>query len=537
MSQRQINDVFQEYMKARRHFVQSVSDFASRRENIDLLQGAGVLPLLRPMLLDCVPSIQQTAAMALGRLADNSYEMAEAVMKGDVLPLVVLSLSAQNRFHKKASAFVLRAVAKHSPELSQAVVDSGGVEALVLCLEEFDPVVREAGAWALGHIARHNAQLCQSVVDAGSVPLLLMCLQEPQLALKRVAASTLSDISRHTPEIAQVVVDAGAIAHLAQMILNRDAKLKRQVYSALSQISKHSVNLAEMVVEAEIFPPAMACLKDPDEVVRKNVATLMREVVTHSPELAQLIVNTGGVAAIVDYLGDCRGDVRLPGIMMLGYVGAHTEYLAMAVILSKGVYQLAMCLTEEREAHIKAATVWSIGHIGRHTSDHAKAIATANLLPKILQLYVDPNSTDDLQAKSRKALKSILQKCTHMPTLGSLLYSAPSNILKHVVCQFSKVLPHDNKERHHFVTSGALKKLQEIVAEPGSPLHEYIHTINSCFPEEIVRYYTPGYSESLLERLDNYKPASEDGAPHSRASDDPTTDDLVFDDPPSDKTS
>ena len=52
-------------------------------------------------------------------------------------------------------------------------------------------------------------------------------------------------------------------------------------------------------------------------------------------KLSQLIVNAGGVAAIVDYVGDTRGNVRLPGIMMLGYVAAHSENLAMAVIVSK----------------------------------------------------------------------------------------------------------------------------------------------------------------------------------------------------------
>lgn len=46
-------------------------------------------------------------------------------------------------------------------------------------------------------------------------------------------------------------------------------------------------------------------------------------------------MNAGGVAAVVDYIGDCRGNVRLPGIMMLGYVAAHSENLAMAVIVSK----------------------------------------------------------------------------------------------------------------------------------------------------------------------------------------------------------
>lgn len=52
-------------------------------------------------------------------------------------------------------------------------------------------------------------------------------------------------------------------------------------------------------------------------------------------QLAQLIVNAGGVAAVVDYVGESKGNIRLPGIMMLGYVAAHSENLAMAVIVSK----------------------------------------------------------------------------------------------------------------------------------------------------------------------------------------------------------
>lgn len=42
-------------------------------------------------------------------------------------------------------------------------------------------------------------------------------------------------------------------------------------------------------------------------------------------------------------------------------------------------------------------------------------------------------------SSSKKALKSILQKCTYLPALEPFLYNAPSNILKHVVGQFSKV--------------------------------------------------------------------------------------------------
>ena len=75
-----------------------------------------------------------------------------------------------------------------------------------------------------------------------------------------------------------------------------------------------------------------------------------------------------------------------------------------------------------------------------------------------------------------------------------------------------QVLPNDPSARRLFVTSGGLKKIQELKPEPGSALKEHINNINACFPEEIVRYYTPGYSEQLLQRVDTYKPSDHTGA-------------------------
>jgi len=63
-------------------------------------------------------------------------------------------------------------------------------------------------------------------------------------------------------------------------------------------------------------------------------------------QLSQLIVNAGGVAAMVDYVGETCSNIRLPGIMMLGYVAAHSENLAMAVIVSKVCRRLRRCCSK-----------------------------------------------------------------------------------------------------------------------------------------------------------------------------------------------
>lgn len=505
MSNRQILQTFEEYQKARVKFVQTVADLASKQQHIEALQQAGVMHLLRPLLLDSVPSIQQSAALALGRLANYNEELAENVVSGDILAQLVYSLGDQNRFYKKSAAFVLRSVARHSPQLAQAVVDSQAVEALVSCLEEFDPTVKESAAWALGYIARHNADLAQEVVDKGAIPPLVLCVQEPELSLKRVAASTLADIAKHSPELAQALVDQDAVTHLAPLIASSDAKLKRQVCQCLAQVAKHSVELAELVVEGEIFPKIFVLLKDSDDIVRKNAATCIREVTKHTPELAQLVVNAGGVGALVDYTSETHGGTRLPGIMTLGYIAAFSETLALAVVVSHGVVPLANALEKEKEDHIKAAAAWSLGQLGRHSADHAKAVADCNVLPKLLDVFLSPNSSDDLRMKSKRALKNIIQHCVHLPALEPLLHpDAPQNILKYVCGQYAKVLPADIAAKREFVANRGLATVQRIRSEPGSKLAEYVQTINTCYPPEIVQYYSPEYAQTFLEKIENY---------------------------------
>jgi len=502
-STRAVLQVFEKYQKDRVTFVQTVAELATRPQNIEPMQSAGVMALLRPLLLDNVPSIQQSAAIALGRLANYSDHLAEAVVSNEILPQLVYSLAEQNRFYKQAAAFVLRAVAKHSPPLAQAVVDSGALDSLVACLEEFDPGVKESAAWALGYIAGHNAELAGTVVEAGAVPLLVLCVQEPELSLKRIAASALSDISKHTPEMAQAVVDAGAVAYLAPLIVSPDAKLKRQVCAALGQIAKHSVDLAEVVVEAEVFPNILTCLKDIDGFVRKHAATAIREVAKHTPELAQLIVSNGGVGALVDYVNESEGNNRLPGTMALGYIAAFSETLATAVITSKGVGPLYTALVEEPEDHIKSASAWSLGQIGRHTPDHAKAVADAGVLSKLIAVQSLETSSEDLKTKCTRALKFVVEKLTDLKALDNCLQEKdlPEEIVKTVLSQISKVLPNDATGRHDFVTSGGLAAVQALEASSGSAIKEYVDVIKSCYPEEIVQYYSPGYATQLLDKL------------------------------------
>ncbi len=64
----------------------------------------------------------------------------------------------------------------------------------------------------------------------------------------------------------------------------------------------------------------------------------------------------------------------MPGIITLGYISAFDETLAMGVIQAKGINPLRDALKNENES-VRAAAAWSLGQMGGHTPDHAKALA------------------------------------------------------------------------------------------------------------------------------------------------------------------
>lgn len=149
-------------------------------------------------------------------------------------------------------------------------------------------------------------------------------------------------------------------------------------------------------------------LRDKDEQTARNAATLVREVVKHSSELASLVVNAGGTGALVEFVSMTRGPSRLPGVMALGFIASFSETLALGIIVAKGVTPLVSCLVSEEIDHILAATVWTIGQIGRHSADHAKAVCDANVLPKLLGLYTAEGSSEDLRAKCKRSITFIV---------------------------------------------------------------------------------------------------------------------------------
>jgi len=470
-----------------------------------------VIYTLKGLLTDVSVSIQQNAAIAVGKLASHSVEIAELLDKEDVLrTLIYVNIERPHRYLKRATLNSLRSIVKHNAALARSVVEMGGLEFIVGCMEEFDASLKEAAAFVLGYIARQDSALALAVVGSGCVPLLVMGLQEPEVNVRVVCASAIADIAKHSEDVAQSVLDAGAVSHLVRATSNLDPRLKRQALYALASLAKHSLYMAETVMEAEVFPLVLEHAGHTDEYIRKAACSLVKEIVKHSSDLAQMVVEAGGLGVLINSVIRNKGENRLPAILAVGFIAGHTPALGLSVIYSKGVDALSLALDEELYNHVGAAAAWALGHIGRHSVEHAKAITSEGLLLKILELFISPGSTEEMKDKAKQALKMILLRTDDLESIQPLLEVAPLKILKYIIAQYSKILPNNPGARRAFVSSGGLRKVQELLASDPTAedalMREHVMLINACFPPDVINYFSPDYPQTLLDRVEQFRP-------------------------------
>ena len=275
-----------------------------------------------------MPTVAQTAALAVGRMASFSVEVAEELAQCGILQELCASMRGSTLpGHLKSGCFVLKAVCRHSAELCSEALGAGAAATLVHCLQQVDAGVREGAAQATASLAQHAPEQAGALLQAGAAAPLVEALREPEPSLRRAAAGALGELGKHDAEAAGAVEAAGAFPALCALLAvgvrgggaggggsagsaaamppELAARVVRAGLTALAACVKHAPPLAEAAVAARLFPLVLERMGDSDEGVRRAAATLVREVVKHSEQLAGVAVEAGGVGTCVQYLGLC----------------------------------------------------------------------------------------------------------------------------------------------------------------------------------------------------------------------------------------
>lgn len=498
-----ILSLFEEYQKARLKFVQSITELSSRPQNMLPLTSSGALSLLKPLLTDPVQIIQQSAALAIGKLANYSLEIAESIMQNEIISSISYSISSQNRFYKKAACYVIKAVASHNAQLANYVVSCGVLEPLIKTLEEFDPSVKESAAWALGYIARHNAELATQVADAGAVSSLVICLQESEVSLKIVAAQTLSNIAMHNEKLASLVSQEG-LRFYAIYISYSDMSLKRNICLLLGNIAKHSNELAVQLVHSfSDLKILISCLLMPDKLLKKNAAFCICEIVNKNEENALKLIEEGVLGALAIYIDKVTDESRLYGIIALGYIGGHAEMLSEAILNINIAEKFKLIMDTETSDYVLAAVCFALGQLGKHAPKHANNIAKVGILISILKAYLREDASEDLKLKAKRALKKIITNLTILRYLEPLLPITDKRIMKYIMKEFISKIPNDSEYKKEFAKRNGLMELKKCRDRMDDTLSaEIMKFIEQNWGTDAARIYSKDYKKYIENELD-----------------------------------
>jgi hypothetical protein len=94
----------------------------------------------------------------------------------------------------------------------------------------------------------------------------------------------------------------------------------------------------------------------------------------------------------------------LPATIALGFMASFSPDLARSALECGGVAALKDAILEDPEDHLKAAAVWALGQVGRHSATHARAVAEADTLRHVLSLHLTETGSEDLREKAKRAL-------------------------------------------------------------------------------------------------------------------------------------
>lgn len=502
---------FTNYQKARIQFVQSLAELSKRKENFEDITSLGGLLLLRPLITDVVPSIAQTACIALGRLAAESPEISNSIVQLDILPHVIQSISEQSRLFKKCASFVIRSISRHNTELAHSVIEHDGLTAISSVLDDHDPGVKEAGCWALSYIAKHNSELASTVADVISIEKIIDCVKEPEVALKRIAVNCLTQIAKQGEELAKRVAakETGLMIHLCPMIESPDILLKRQALACLGQIASGKHELADRIIETISLDKLMRLLQDNDMLVKVNVVELVKNLMKHSVEIAKLLSNAQAEKYLVEFLKESPIEVKEGTLDTLIIMSSFSEVFAgNLLVLSADVVVLDILKTNP-DFKIKNLCIQFLGTVSQYSSDQSKNFNQNGGLTYLLSLLSGKQNRSQQDKEVLKSISNILKNYKDIKGLLTLIKSpgVPNSVLA-ILCK--RVSTHIQSDPHARKVFAKIKGLETIwdlkkKADPNEQgLIGVLEEICSQYPDELVRLFNPDYPAMIIKKLTDY---------------------------------
>eukprot|EP01018_Ginkgo_biloba_P017672 Gb_29752 [translate_table: standard] len=339
---------------------------------------------------DRSPSIQETTAFCLGRLACRGDNLSTIIGDSGAFPLLLRLLQLSEARMQRVVLKALRELVICTQSNRVILARSGGLEAILHLMASSPDDIRNSVAEILSSMANLR-DVRQAIVRRGGIPMLIQSARLGRIASRTRAAQAIGLLGV-TRRVRRMLVDAGAIPVLIGLLREDDFAAKLVAGNALGIISSH-VDYLRPVAQAGAIPLFVELLEGNDpqgKEIAEDVFCILAVAEENAIAIAEHLVrilrgsNVEAKAAAADVIWDLSSYKH-----------------SISVVRASGAIPLLLRLLGDENDEVREKASGAVAQLS-YDQAHRGALAEAGAIPVLLSLLRD--DSEELKDNAAEAL-------------------------------------------------------------------------------------------------------------------------------------
>lgn len=335
------------------------------------------------------PSVQETAAFCLGRLARRGDLLSSTIGDSGTIPILVrLLLESEGRMQRVVVKALRELVV--CTQSNQVILARTGAQVITNLIASSSDDVKKMAAEILTSLT-HLKDIRREIASLGGIPMLIQSARLGRIASRVRAAQAIGQLGV-TRRVRRMLVNAGAIPVLIELLKENDLAAKLVAGNALGIISAH-VDYLRPVAQAGAIPLFVELLEGNNpqgKEIAEDVFCILAVAEENAIAIAEHLVrilqgsNVEAKAAAADVVWDLSSYKH-----------------SVSVVRASGAIPLLLRLLEDENDDVREKASGAVAQLSYDRADRL-ALTEAGAVPILLSLL--QNESEELKDNAAEAL-------------------------------------------------------------------------------------------------------------------------------------
>lgn len=335
------------------------------------------------------PSVQETAAFCLGRLARRGDLLSCTIGDSGTIPILVrLLLESEGRMQRVVVKALRELVV--CTQSNQVILARTGAQVITNLIASSSDDVKKMAAEILTSLT-HLKDIRREIASLGGIPMLIQSARLGRIASRVRAAQAIGQLGV-TRRVRRMLVNAGAIPVLIELLKENDLAAKLVAGNALGIISAH-VDYLRPVAQAGAIPLFVELLEGNNpqgKEIAEDVFCILAVAEENAIAIAEHLVrilqgsNVEAKAAAADVVWDLSSYKH-----------------SVSVVRASGAIPLLLRLLEDENDDVREKASGAVAQLSYDRADRL-ALTEAGAVPILLSLL--QNESEELKDNAAEAL-------------------------------------------------------------------------------------------------------------------------------------